>query len=231
VSDLSSFERAIKEMGTPCLLKTAELGYDGKGQHKIDCKSSCEQIWSGFTSDVGIVEEWVPFEIEISVVAARGLDGEYKPFSPVQNIHKEGILDTTIAPAGIGHDLANEACHRARLIMDELNYVGVLAVEYFVTAEDKLLVNEIAPRPHNSGHWTIDACFTSQFEQHIRAICGLPLGNPAWHSRAMMKNLIGLEVQNWKNFLGDSQAKIHLYGKQECKPGRKMGHVTQLDPR
>lgn len=228
VHDRESIVKAMDEVGTPCILKTTELGYDGKGQVVIGEDSSPEEIWNSFSANEGIIEQWVPFKLELSIVAARGLDGEYQPFTPVQNIHKDGILDTTIAPAEISRELGERACKISQTLMDKLQYVGILAVEFFVTEDDKLLVNEFAPRPHNSGHWTIDACCTNQFEQHIRAICGLPLGDPACHSKAVMKNLIGLEANNWNKYISKTTAKVHLYGKQDCKPGRKMGHVTEL---
>jgi 5-(carboxyamino)imidazole ribonucleotide synthase len=228
ITNLESLTSSVKEIGIPSLLKTTELGYDGKGQFVIKTFSELENIWKKFSAPEGIVEQLVPFKMELSVVAARGSTGEYKPFAPVQNIHKDGILDTTIAPAEISQSLIQRALEISQNIMDQLNYVGILAVEMFVTQEDQILVNEIAPRPHNSGHWTLDACCTNQFEQHIRAICGLPLGDPTWHTKAVMKNLIGIEVNNWKSYLAHSSVKLHLYGKDDCKPGRKMGHVTEL---
>lgn len=228
VNDQDSMVEALREIGMPCILKTTEFGYDGKGQHLIREDDSLEKRWESFSVTEGILEKCVPFKMEISLVAARGLEGEYQSFAPVQNIHKNGILDITIAPANIPKELGEKGRAISKLIMDKLRYVGVLAVEFFITEDNQLLLNEIAPRPHNSGHWTIDACCTSQFEQHIRAICGLPLGDPSWHSKARMKNLIGLEANSWCQYAAKSTAKIHLYGKEDCKPGRKMGHVTEL---
>lgn len=228
VTDESSLMEAVSALELPCLLKTTEMGYDGKGQFLLKDRASLKDAWNQFSSSEGIVEKWVPFKLELSIVAARGNFGDYQAFDPVQNIHRDGILDLTLAPADISLELAEKARAISQTIMEQLNYVGVLAAELFVTQDDHLLLNEIAPRPHNSGHWTIDACLTNQFEQHIRAICGLPLGDPSCHSKAKMKNLIGADVEEWASHLHNSRAKIHIYGKKECKPGRKMGHVTEL---
>jgi len=222
--EVTDLREAVEAIGTPCVLKTVELGYDGKGQIKIDHDTDLPSI----SNPGGILEGWIPFKMEISVVAARGLNGEFAPFSPVQNIHSKGILDTTIAPAEISDELAQKAVETTKKLMEALEYVGIFAVEFFVTQEGQILVNEFAPRPHNSGHWTIDACATSQFEQHIRAICGLPLGNPAHHCSAVMKNLIGETIHEWPEILAGQNDKLHIYGKKEVKPGRKMGHVTRL---
>ena len=177
-----------------------------------------------------IPEGFVDFEREISVIVARGADGAMAVFDAVENRHVHHILDTTIAPAAISDDLAAKAQAIARHIAESLDLVGLVAVEMFVTRDRKVLVNEIAPRPHNSGHWTMDACVTSQFEQFIRAVCGLPLGDPSRHSDAVMKNLIGDAVNDWPRILAEPGAKLHLYGKLEARPGRKMGHVNRLYP-
>lgn len=226
VKNLEQLKEAVRAFGHSCILKTTELGYDGKGQFRISAQSDLENIWMEFSGDEGILEQLVPFEKEISIVAARDAQGKFVPFSPVENEHKNGILDTTRAPADISDNLAEKARSATRKMMEALEYIGIMAVEFFVTPDEGLLVNEFAPRPHNSGHWTIDACRTSQFEQHIRAVCGCPLGDPSQHSRAEMKNLLGLDIHSWDHYLNHPEAKLHLYGKKECKPGRKMGHVT-----
>lgn len=226
VESLEQLKKAAGDFNGLCILKTTELGYDGKGQHRIDQKTDLDRVWKEFQGKQGIVEQLVPFAKEISVIAARGVNGEFVPYAPVENVHRKGILDTTTAPADIPGQMGDEACEAVRVMMDALDYIGIMAVEFFVTDDGKLLVNEFAPRPHNSGHWTIDACHTSQFEQHIRAICGCSLGDPSMHSRAQMKNLLGLDIKEWNNYLDRPSTKLHLYGKRECKPGRKMGHVT-----
>ncbi len=228
VSDFYSFQNAVKEFHHHCILKTAELGYDGKGQYRIDARTPLDFIWPQYSQGEGIVEKLVAFEKEVSVVAARGIHGEFAAFDIAENIHRNGILMKTSAPAALPDSLCREAVAAAHKMMDELGYIGVMAVEFFVTGKGKLLVNEFAPRPHNSGHWTIDACRTGQFEQHIRAICGCPLGCPKMHSRAEMRNLLGSDILQWEKYLCDPFSKLHLYGKKECKPGRKMGHVTKI---
>jgi 5-(carboxyamino)imidazole ribonucleotide synthase len=179
-------------------------------------------------ADRGILEGFVDFEREVSVILARAQGGQSAAFDVVENRHRDHILDVTIAPAPIPGDLAERARAFALKIADALDLVGLLAVEMFVTRDGALLVNEIAPRPHNSGHWTIDACVTNQFEQFVRAICGLPLGDPRRHSDAVMTNLIGEDVNQVDDLLGEPDAKVHLYGKAEARPRRKMGHVTRL---
>jgi 5-(carboxyamino)imidazole ribonucleotide synthase len=179
----------------------------------------------------GILEDFVDFRCEVSVVVARGGDGAMAAYPPVENRHVNHILDTTIAPAALPPATAAEAEAIARDIAARLDLVGVLAVEMFVTRDGRLFVNELAPRPHNSGHWTIDACAASQFEQLVRAICGLPLGSAERHADAVMKNLIGDEVERWRDAVVDPAAHLHLYGKRATRPGRKMGHVTRLMPR
>ena len=179
----------------------------------------------------GILEAFVDFHCEVSVIVARGADGTMAAYPPVENRHVDHILDTTIAPAAVPPETARAAEAIACDIATRLDLVGVLAVEMFVTRDGRLLVNELAPRPHNSGHWTIDACATSQFEQLVRAICGLPLGSTERHADAVMKNLIGDEVTTWREAIADPTARLHLYGKRVTLPGRKMGHVTRLLPR
>lgn len=217
----------VEAFGQSCILKTTELGYDGKGQYRIGKETELGEVWTACRGKEMILEKIVPFAKEISVVAARGVNGEYVSFSPVENVHRNGILDTTTAPAMIDQQIVDEAVKHTRTMMDALDYIGIMAVEFFVTIDGNLLVNEFAPRPHNSGHWTIDACCTNQFEQHIRAVCGIPLGDPTMLCRAEMKNLLGLESQEWDKYLNQPATKLHLYGKKECKPGRKMGHVTK----
>ena len=180
---------------------------------------------------IGILEGFVDFRCEVSVIVARGQDGSLAVYPPVENRHVNHILDTTIAPARLTAETAAEAKRIALHIAERLDLVGVLAVEMFVTKSGALLVNELAPRPHNSGHWTIDACVTSQFEQLVRAICGLPLGSTERHADAVMTNLIGKDVAKWREALDDPHAKLHLYGKSKTRPGRKMGHITRLLPR
>jgi 5-(carboxyamino)imidazole ribonucleotide synthase len=218
----------VKELGLPAILKTAELGYDGKGQVTIKKPEEAEAAFEKLHRAECILEGFVEFAMEISVIVARGAGGETKTYVPVQNIHKNHILDTTLAPAPISETLAKEAEAIAVKIATALNVIGLLAVEMFVTKDNKILVNELAPRPHNSGHWTMDACITGQFEQIIRAVCGLSLGNPARHCDAEMKNLIGDDVHDWEQYLKNPNAKLHLYGKAETREGRKMGHVNIL---
>ncbi len=231
VLDRAGLGRAVAELGRPCVLKTARFGYDGKGQVKIEETTDLDQAWAGMGGQPAILEGFVDFEREVSVVVARGLDGNAACFDVVENRHRHHILDVTIAPAPIPHRLAGQAQDVARRTAHALELVGLLAVEMFIGKDGRLLVNEMAPRPHNSGHWTIDACLTDQFEQLVRAVCGLPLGCPERHSDAVMTNLIGEEVNQWLPLLAQKGARLHLYGKSEVRAGRKMGHVTRLRPR
>ncbi len=231
VNDAAGLARAVRDLGRPAVLKTARLGYDGKGQVVIRAGTDLDRAWAGLRAGQGVLESFVDFTCEISVIVARGLDGQLATYVPVENQHKDGILDQTIAPARIAPSVAMKAEAIAHHIATRLNLVGLLAVEMFVGRGGEVLVNELAPRPHNSGHWTLDACLTSQFEQVVRAICGLPLGSPEHHSDAVMKNLIGEDVKQWREILAERTAKLHLYGKTEVRPGRKMGHVTRLLPR
>ncbi len=231
VTSPEALRRAVREIGPKAVLKTVRLGYDGKGQVMIGPETDLAAAWEKMGADIGILEGFVDFTCEISVIVARGSHGAWAAYVPVENQHAHHILDTTIAPARIADDVAKAADAVARRIAERLDLTGLLAVEMFVTRQGAILVNEIAPRPHNSGHWTIDACYTSQFEQFVRAICGLPLGSPERHSDAVMKNLIGADVAAWQAALDDPLAKLHLYGKAEARPGRKMGHVTRLVPR
>jgi 5-(carboxyamino)imidazole ribonucleotide synthase len=229
IESSADFGRALEQVKLPALLKTARFGYDGKGQARVD---EPDQLGSLFTQWKGVpcvLEELLALEREISVVLARGDDGEVAVFPVAENRHARGILDLTIAPARIPDALAQEATALASRLATQLNYVGVLAVEMFVVG-GRLLMNEIAPRPHNSGHYTIDACRTSQFEQQVRVLCGLPLGDPSQHTPAVMVNLLGDiwrgDEPDWAAVLRHPGAHLHLYGKREARPGRKMGHVT-----
>jgi 5-(carboxyamino)imidazole ribonucleotide synthase len=231
VTGAAALARAVRDLGRPSVLKTAVLGYDGKGQTMIRAETDIDDAWRQMKADRAVLEGFVDFAQEISVIVARSLDGTHATYVPVENQHKHHILDVTIAPAKIPAPVAMKAEAVATHIAQKLDLVGVLAVEMFVESGDAVLVNELAPRPHNSGHWTIDACVTNQFEQLVRAVCGLPLGSPERHSDAVMKNLIGDDVDQWRDILKDPGAKLHLYGKAEARPGRKMGHVTRLSPR
>lgn len=228
VSSADDLALALEDIGRPAVLKTAQMGYDGKGQVMINQAMTAEEAWKLMGANEGVLEAFVDLACEISVVLARGLDGSIQSYPAVENLHKNHILHTTTYPASVSNQLASDADQAARTIAEALDYVGVMAVELFVTKAGKLLVNEIAPRPHNSGHWTIDACSVSQFEQGIRAVCGLPLGDPTPHSRAIMTNMIGNDVDDWLALNGEPGAIMHLYGKKEARPGRKMGHVTRL---
>ena len=226
---------AVDDIARPCVLKTARLGYDGKGQALIEAGTNLEEAWAAMTghaaSGTGILEGFVDFRLEISVIVARTADGAMESYIPVENEHRNHILDRTIVPARIPGEVAERADRMARDLAEGLELIGLLAVEMFVTEGREVLVNELAPRPHNSGHWTIDACATSQFEQFIRAVAGLPLGATTPFGEAEMKNLLGDEVENWPEILSEPAAKLHLYGKAEARPGRKMGHVTRLKPK
>ena len=222
--DLAS---ALARVPFPAILKTAKMGYDGRGQVRIADAQVAETAWASLGRVPSVLEAMISFDREISVVLARGQDGAIALYPAVENRHENGILAETIAPARVDPAIAQQAERIAVNIAEALAYTGVLAVEFFVCGE-QLLVNEIAPRPHNSGHWTIDACYVSQFEQQIRAVAGLPLGPTARHSNATMLNLIGEAALEWQTLIADPGAHLHLYGKHEIRPGRKMGHVTRL---
>ncbi|MGD9616733.1 MAG: 5-(carboxyamino)imidazole ribonucleotide synthase [Alphaproteobacteria bacterium] len=239
VDSPASLDTALCEIGRPAVLKTVRLGYDGKGQVMIGPERSGRtgapdidsgEAWRRMGAPHGILESFVDFACEVSVVLARAADGALAAYPAVENRHVNHILHTTIAPARIAPDIAAEADAVARHIAERLDLIGVLAVEMFVTRSGAIVVNELAPRPHNSGHWTIDACVASQFEQLARAICGLPLGSTERHCDAVMTNLIGRDVENWRAALDDPAARLHIYGKKKIQPGRKMGHVTRLFP-
>ncbi len=226
-----ALRRAVKDIGPRSVLKTVVMGYDGKGQVTIGPDSDFGLAWREMGGPLGILEAWVDYTCEISVIVARGANGGLATYPPVENQHVKHVLDTTIAPARISPELAMRAEAIACHVAEKLDVIGLLAVEMFVTDAGEILVNELAPRPHNSGHWTIDACYTSQFEQLVRAVCGLPLGSPERHSDAVMKNLLGSDVERWREALTEPLAKLHLYGKDKALPGRKMGHVTRLLPK
>jgi len=220
---------AGRRLGYPYVLKTRRFGYDGKGQVKVaDSEAVAASVAQVGGKDL-IAEGFIPFERELSVVLARGQDGAIRSFPVVENKHRDHILDETIAPADVSAELGGEASRIAETLIRELDYVGVLAVEMF-EVEGRVLVNEIAPRVHNSGHWTMDACAVGQFEAHIRAITGLGLPNIGMHSRAVMKNLLGDEIHDRDDLVQEENLRFHDYGKAEARPGRKMGHVTRLYP-
>jgi 5-(carboxyamino)imidazole ribonucleotide synthase len=231
ITSAADLRRAVAEIGRPSVLKTTRLGYDGKGQVKITATTDLDEAWSYMGNSIGVLEGFIDFAGEISVVVARSVDGGWAAFDPAWNVHANHILDTTTIPAPVSTDLADSAMEVAHKAAEALDLVGLLAVELFVTKDGRILANEMAPRPHNSGHWTIDACVTDQFEQFIRAVCGLPLGSAERHSDAVMKNLIGDDANAWLDILKDPGAKLHLYGKAEARSGRKMGHVTRITPR
>jgi 5-(carboxyamino)imidazole ribonucleotide synthase len=231
VHDANGLAIGLKRLGLPAILKTTRLGYDGKGQALLRTETDAHDALEILAPKPLVMEGFVDFAMEISVMVARGLDGAIAAFDPVENRHKHHILDTTFAPARLPPDLLAEAGRIARLIAERLDLVGLLGVEMFVAADGTLLVNEIAPRPHNSGHWTIDACPVSQFEMHIRAVAGLPLPPATRHSDAVMKNLIGpADMALWPKILATPSLIPHHYGKTEARPGRKMAHVTRLFP-
>lgn len=237
VHSLAQLREALAKLGTPAVLKTAAFGYDGKGQVRVDTAEQAASAWQALGGQPCVLEAFVDFEREVSVVAARGVDGCFAAYPLVENRHTNHILDVTIAPAPVDAAIAAEAERLARQVLEALEVVGVLCVEFFLlppapsaAQPGPLLVNEIAPRPHNSGHWTLDGAVTSQFEQQLRAVCGLPLGSTEQPRPAVMLNLLGNLWQNgepdWAALLACPGAKLHLYGKADARPGRKMGHVT-----
>ena len=231
VESLEDLRQAATELGFPCILKTTRLGYDGKGQAMLRGEGDLGPAHRRLAPKPLILEGFVDFACEISVIVARGADGAMAAFDAVENRHRNHILDLTLAPARIGAATAAAAGAIARRVAEGLDLVGLLAVEMFVTADGRVLVNEIAPRPHNSGHWTIDACPASQFELHVRAVAGLPLPAAGRHSDAVMKNLVGPEeIALWPEILATPGLVPHHYGKVEARPGRKLGHVTRLFP-
>ncbi len=224
----------LAELGLPAVLKTAGFGYDGKGQRLIKTETETEAAFAALAGREAILEAFVDFACEVSVVCARGADGAIVHYGVIENRHERHILDCSIAPAAIAPAIARAAIEIATDLLAQLDLVGVLCVELFLTHADRLFVNELAPRPHNSGHFTIDACVTSQFEQQVRAVCGLPLGVPDQLRPAAMANLLGDLWQggepDWQAACAAPNVKLHLYGKHEARPGRKMGHLTALAP-
>jgi len=227
---LPELEEGLARIGTPAVVKSAAFGYDGKGQHKVTLAADAHRVWTALDGREALVEKFVSLQAEVSVIAARGLDGTVAEYVPFENRHRNHILDVTTAPAAVAPSLAARAREIARAILEALDYVGVLCVEFFVTTDGELLVNELAPRPHNSGHLTFDAAVTSQFEQQVRAICGLPLGSTMLLRPAAMANLLGDlwadGEPNWAAACRFPDVKLHLYGKTRPRPGRKMGHLT-----
>ncbi|MEO5923586.1 MAG: 5-(carboxyamino)imidazole ribonucleotide synthase [Bryobacteraceae bacterium] len=232
VSDLPSLEHAVAELGCPCILKTADFGYDGKGQVRIEAADQAAAAWETIGRRDAVLEGFISFAKEMSVVAARSVTGEYADFGVVENQHTNHILDLTLAPANVPAHVQQRAREITRAVLEHLDVVGVLCVELFLTHNDELIINELAPRPHNSGHFTVDACVTSQFEQQLRAVCGLPLGSTAQLCPSAMANLLGDEWSagepDWSAAAAFPSVKIHLYGKMSARPGRKMGHLTAL---
>ncbi len=221
---------ALEQLGRPAVLKTADWGYDGKGQLRVERHDDPATAWARLGAGEAILEAFIDFEQEVSVVAARGLDGSLALYGPIGNRHRNHILDLSVYPADTTPETSRRALEIARAVMETLDVVGVLCVEFFLTADGQLLINELAPRPHNSGHLTIDACVTCQFEQQVRAACGLPLGSDRLLAPAAMANLLGdlwrSGTPHWSAALAVPEVKLHLYGKRSALPGRKMGHLT-----
>jgi 5-(carboxyamino)imidazole ribonucleotide synthase len=228
----AELREALDQFGGRGILKTAGFGYDGKGQRKLESEFDVDEVWPAYDGVPSILEAFIAFEREISVVAARGASGQFAHYGAVENRHRNHILDLTIAPAALPEEVAREAVKITEGILESLDVVGVLCVEFFLNGDGKLMVNELAPRPHNSGHFTFDASLTSQFEQQLRAVCGLPLGSTEQLKPAAMANLLGDVWEggepNWQAAAHFPDVKIHLYGKSEPRPGRKMGHLTAL---
>lgn len=236
VTSAGELAGAMRGLNGPGVLKTADFGYDGKGQLKLQGHEDPVEIWHQFSSDRAILEAFVPFEKELSIMVARGADGSVVTYDPAENRHRYHILDVSIVPARVDASVALEASAIARRIAEALDYRGILGVEFFLNSDGTLLVNEMAPRPHNSGHHTLDACATSQFEQQLRAVLGLPLGSPRLLSPVVMLNLLGDFWQNettppdWLPLFADGEAFLHLYGKRRATGRRKMGHANLLGP-
>jgi 5-(carboxyamino)imidazole ribonucleotide synthase len=232
VREIGDLKAAVEKIGFPAIMKTASSGYDGKGQAKVVNLDDAVKAFHGCGDQEMIVEGFVDFQLEFSVVMARGIDGQFAHWGAIQNRHKHHILDLSFAPAQMGESVTAQALEVARALAEKLDLVGVLCIEFFLTSKGSILVNELAPRPHNSGHLTIDAARTSQFEQQLRAVCGLPLGSTEFVGAAAMANLLGDLWQggepNWPAACALPDVKLHLYGKIEPRPGRKMGHLTAL---
>lgn len=232
IHSLDDLKAGIEKIAMPSILKVSRFGYDGKGQFSIKQASDAEKGWETLKGEACVLEQRMPLDIEVSVVLARGLQGEVMTYPVAENIHEEGILDVSVVPARIDKTLETKVTEMATKIATALDYVGVMAVEFFIS-NGELLVNEIAPRPHNSGHYTLDACVTDQFEQQVRAVCGLPLGDTRLLSPVVMINMLGDiwhggQAPKWQKLLNHPNVKLHLYGKHEARPGRKMGHFNVL---
>lgn len=232
IKSLEDLENAVADLGTPSVLKTAGFGYDGKGQKKIQDAADVSSAFSGLGGADAVLEGFIEFEKEVSVVCARGQNGEFAHYGVIENEHANHILDVSFAPAVCSEKIFHDAVEIARSVTEAFDYVGTLCVEFFLTKDERLLINEIAPRPHNSGHLTFGPCHTSQFEQQLRAVCGLTLGSTEFYRPAAMANLLG-EVweggePDWESAMFDPRLKLHLYGKAEPRPGRKMGHITAI---
>lgn len=225
-----TLQDGVEQIGVPAILKISHFGYDGKGQVSIKTPEQATEGWQTLQKEPCVLEQRMPLDIEVSVVLARGVNGEVVTYPVAENVHEHGILDVSIVPARIDESARKQVIETATHIANELDYIGVMAVEFFVS-QGKLLVNEIAPRPHNSGHYTLDACVTNQFEQQVRAICGLPLGDTRLLSPVVMVNMLGDlwhggEAPDWAQLLSHDNVKLHLYGKHEARAGRKMGHYN-----
>ncbi|SFK97278.1 5-(carboxyamino)imidazole ribonucleotide synthase [Shimia haliotis] len=230
VDDANSMAAAIAEVGAPSILKTRRFGYDGKGQARLKSSEDADTALADMAGAPALLEGFVNFSHEVSVIAARSIDGQVSCFDPGENVHKDGILSTTTVPARLTGSQRMDAVLLAGKILNALNYVGVMGVELFVTPQG-LIVNEIAPRVHNSGHWTQNGCTIDQFEQHIRAVVGLPLGDGQRMNDVVMENLIGDDMDRLPDLLAEPTSAVHLYGKADTKPGRKMGHVNRVSPK
>lgn len=234
VSDADELAAAMRELAGPGVLKTADFGYDGSGQIKLDGSEDPAAVWQAFAAPCGVLEAWVPFERELSVMVARGADGTCVTYDPAENRHRGHILDVSIVPARVDDEVRQHAVAIARQVAEALDYRGVLGVEFFLKADGSLLVNEMAPRPHNSGHHTLDACETSQFEQQLRMVLGLPAGSTRLHTPVTMLNLLGDlwpdegTPPDWRPLFADGRAFLHLYGKRQASKRRKMGHANFL---
>jgi 5-(carboxyamino)imidazole ribonucleotide synthase len=230
VHTADDLHRGIEQVGTPAILKVSRFGYDGKGQFSLNAKNDADVAWQTLNGEACVLEQRMPLDIEVSVVLARGLDGEVTTYPVAENVHEGGILDVSVVPARIDEALTEKVITMAKQIASALDYVGVMAVEFFIS-NGEVLVNEIAPRPHNSGHYTLDACVTDQFEQQVRAVCGLPLGDTRQLTPVVMINMLGDiwhhgKNPDWSKLLDHPNIKLHLYGKREARPGRKMGHYN-----
>ena len=229
VNSLADLHEAVALIGTPSILKTTRLGYDGKGQVRLHSPADAAAAHAALAGAPAVLEGFIPFTLEVSVIAARGLDGAVACYDPGQNVHRDGILHTTTLPARLTQGQRSDAVLMAARVLNALEYVGVLGLELFVTPSG-LIANEIAPRVHNSGHWTQNGCAVDQFEQHIRAIAGWPLGDGSRHSDVVMENLIGDDILRVPQIARERDAALHLYGKARARPGRKMGHVNRVRP-